>query len=1241
MGKPAVLIAGAGSGKTRVLTERVRWLIEQGVMPRRICAITFTNKAANEMKDRLGIGINTPMDKEPRVSTIHSLALSGIRKNPKAFGFGDHITPMDEYDQLQLMKKVIERYDDKHRHSNPRGNGFTYSVLEKIGFHRARGVGFRDDYTDAVHDRALSEHAGYHAMTEEYLDLWELFEDEKRKINCLDFDDMLWMFNKRARTDKEWLARVQGQFDHVLVDEAQDLSPVQWEFVNHLLAPSNLNLYAVGDMGQCQPPGTQISIVTKQSQMEGMCQEAQWATKDISELKTGALAVSWGRRNSDLRCSGRTVNAVASRFYSGPLIVIESADFKTRVTPNHWLWVKFNDLSRSKHIVYLMQRDDLGFRVGTTALRKGKASGLAHRMWAEQATRGWIIKVCESRSEAQMWEEIISLKYGIPETIFEPSHTRKFNTIQPIFAVAKREGGFACLVDHGLLFEFPLVIRDNSRRLEFSRKWTGFCRVAACNLLSEIMDIPNVAGARKDADGHRVSGIAPISKITREHYEGLVHSLDVDKDHTYIADGLIVENSIYGFNGAVPKILKDFSEGWREQVPVLYKIKRNHRSMRKIVHLANKIQRTMTETIPLEMEVFREEDGDWRLFRASLPQNCAEVIAQQIKNDSSRRQSPVLFKENAILVRSGLQVRDLEGELVRRRIPYVVRGGRGLLQTEEVRDILAYLRLVSNRKDFTAFMRCCSVPRCGVGEVALNKLRIEANQRFSGDLLEAAKENERLHNLVGIIDMVAEFRDMPITAVEKLLALFDYRRYAREKYKKDPDKVRTKLENVERFVLMVQSLTIDTSMTLDDLIFQLALDRTKGDETEKAMYDRQLASGELTQKQHDQKMEEMRQGAVTISTIHCSPPDEPVLTAQGNKLISKLDPSVDGLYSYMPKCNQLARGKNNQRQGYGFSVKTRPYSGDLIVISTAESRTRVTPEHRIRVSFHDNFYDKWVVYLMRRGDWWRIGVCSSAHKPYRSGGVKGRLATEKADCAWILGVFDTKEAALAAEVRYQVGYGIPSVCFEKWHHKITSEQLHTIHEDLRPTVFPRAMRLLADKGLLIDAPLFRRENKRWIMLNGNWFDTVAANLLDGYMFVPVALQSDFDYKAPTSPRPLQAKIEREHYEGPVFSLDVPPHKYYISGGIVVHNSAKGLEWPRVYVTNVYEGSLPNRFCIGSDEEIEEERRLFYVACTRAKDALVLCLPEKVPVNGTANVQRVAPSRFLKEIDALPKPAASK
>jgi len=98
------------------------------------------------------------------------------------------------------------------------------TILEKIGFHRARGVGFRNEYTNTVHQKALIEHAGYHALSDDFLELWGLFEIEKSKMSLVDFDDMLHLFNRRAKNDGAWIKRVQSQFDHVLVDEGQDLS---------------------------------------------------------------------------------------------------------------------------------------------------------------------------------------------------------------------------------------------------------------------------------------------------------------------------------------------------------------------------------------------------------------------------------------------------------------------------------------------------------------------------------------------------------------------------------------------------------------------------------------------------------------------------------------------------------------------------------------------------------------------------------------------------------------------------------------------------------------------------------------------------------------------------------------------------------------------------------------------------------------------------------------------------------
>src|SRR5208282_4296992 len=510
------------------------------------------------------------------------------------------------------------------------------------------------------------------------------------------------------------------------------------------------------------------------------------------------------------------------------------------------------------------------------------------------------------------------------------------------------------------------------------------------------------------------------------------------------------------------------------------------------------------------------------------------------------------------------------------------------------------------------------VPRRGIGEVALEKIRALANERFDGDLIKASDAgNDKLSIFVQTLQAIQAEMGNPMKALETALRLTHYREYIAEKYNKknEKEKALTKLENLERFAELLKGLVEESEMTLEDVVFQLSIDRqTDNDES----------------------------GKVVISTIHCSPPDEPVLTTKGSKPIASLDPETDRLYSYYDTCNQLARGSTRHRgrayehSGYPFTVKTRYYKGQLVVIDTEESHTRVTPEHRVRVAFHKNFYDKWVVYLMRRGNWWRVGSTRSMSKPYVPGGVLGRLASEKADCAWILDVFNTKEEAVMAEAKYQVLYGIPAMVFEAAYHEPRNNQerekvrcTYQFHEGLRSAVSPRATQLLTEKGFLVNEPLYAKKgSKGYKIYNGSFFTTVAANLMDGYMVVPVAQQSDFE-KPGRSPRPLLARVRREPYEGSVFSLDVVPNHYYLSGGMVVHNSAKGLEWNRVYVTNLYEGSIPHKFSMGNAEEIEEERRLFYVAATRARDTLVLCIPGMV--QSGPNTQTVAPSRFLFEI----------
>ncbi len=352
-----------------------------------------------------------------------------------------------------------------------------------------------------------------------------------------------------------------------------------------------------------------------------------------------------------------------------------------------------------------------------------------------------------------------------------------------------------------------------------------------------------------------------------------------------------------------------------------------------------------------------------------------------------------------------------------------------------------------------------------------------------------------------------------------------------------------------------------------------------------------------------------------VGTGHCSPPDEPVLTIRGNKPIGKLNQETDRLMSYNAKCNSLTQGRNAKKRagqragaGYKFKVGSRLYCGDLVVIETERSRTRVTPEHRVRVRFADNFYGKWIVYLMRRGEWWRIGISKSGVLPYKAGGLPGRLSSEQGDDGWILGIYLTRLDALIAETTFQVKYGVPSLCFESYQTRaMSTPDLQNIHEALKDIVRPRVEQLLADLGMFIDAPLYERRpgifSKKKQAYN---FETIAANIISEYMCMPTAQTDDFGGKA--KPQFLPCRVRREHYSGLVYSLAVDPYEYYVSGGAVVHNSFKGSEadvvfvWPDISPAGWLEWD-------NKGESRDSVVRLFYVMMTRAKEALYICRPD--------------------------------
>ena len=360
------------------------------------------------------------------------------------------------------------------------------------------------------------------------------------------------------------------------------------------------------------------------------------------------------------------------------------------------------------------------------------------------------------------------------------------------------------------------------------------------------------------------------------------------------------------------------------------------------------------------------------------------------------------------------------------------------------------------------------------------------------------------------------------------------------------------------------------------------------------------------------------QPRLTVGTIHCSPGDEKVLTAnRGYVEIKDLVPGFDRVYSFDDKCNALLAGhcRKKRMTGYEIEVVSRSYDGDMLTLSTAESMTRVTPNHSLPVRFSQAFMEKYVVYLMRRGDWWRVGMCTSAHRPYRAGGVGGRLATEQGDAGWILKVCETRTEAREQEAIIQARSGVHGLTFEgrNFTNSLSSAMLHKIHEATKTDVSAHARELLRSFGLLEEYPLYTRSPLGGDVVKRNLrgiFQTAACNILDGYMDIGVAAK-DFGLhhhnrwcqrgckKGKKHPTWLPVSVSQERYVGTVYDLSVEKHHHYISGGAIVHNSCKGGEAAHVFTLT----ALPPRWA--RDPGSDELARLFYVAVTRASRSLTV------------------------------------
>jgi superfamily I DNA/RNA helicase len=312
---PVLVVAGAGSGKTRLLTHRVAYLVaERGISPFELLAITFTNKAAGEMKERVGTLVG-PVARRMWVSTFHSACARILRREATVLGYRSSFSIYDESDAVRLTDYVRRDLNLDPKRFPPRRLHHAISALKN--------------------ELVEPEEAKAKALTQPEVRIAEVYVEYQRRLaeaSAADFDDLLLLVVRLFRDHPDVLDRWRHRFGHVLVDEFQDTNVAQWELVR-LLTREHRNVMVVGDADQCLVAGTQVTM-------------ADSSTRAIEDVVVGDEVLS-NYGSGDMRPArvGRVHRSPAS---AGVRITLADGRSVTS-TPEHVHFAGFPDALRAQY----------------------------------------------------------------------------------------------------------------------------------------------------------------------------------------------------------------------------------------------------------------------------------------------------------------------------------------------------------------------------------------------------------------------------------------------------------------------------------------------------------------------------------------------------------------------------------------------------------------------------------------------------------------------------------------------------------------------------------------------------------------------------------------------------------------------------------------------------------------------------------------------------------------------------
>ena len=398
---PLMILAGAGAGKTRVITHRIVNLVRSGVAPEHILAVTFTNKAAKEMRERVltlldaDPAINRPVAARatgmasPYVATFHALGVMLLRENARVLDLNRNFTIFDRADSMRIVKRAVKQLGLDPKQFEPR------AVLATISRHKADGLTAGEYHAD-VGD------VWRHSVGR----IWEVYEAQLQKEDALDFDDLLLRTYLLLRDHGDVRTRCRDRWKYIHIDEYQDTNRVQFEIARLLTGPDK-NICVVGDMDQCLAPDTKITM-------------SDGSQKRIDQVRSTDMVLSnYGSGNF----KPAQVTRIIKRKAPATLVRIRTTSGKEITsTPEHIHFAGYVfGVTPQLYFTYLMYKRGLGWRIGTSqTYTKGENSviGFVQRSNQEHADATWVIAEHDTPQAARAYEYVTSLRYRIPTLPF-------------------------------------------------------------------------------------------------------------------------------------------------------------------------------------------------------------------------------------------------------------------------------------------------------------------------------------------------------------------------------------------------------------------------------------------------------------------------------------------------------------------------------------------------------------------------------------------------------------------------------------------------------------------------------------------------------------------------------------------------------------------------------------------------------------------------------------------------------